>query len=180
MSVEISLEWSKMPSCATLYKLKTQIFLVGGGGGGMPPDPLGSYVYTPGLHFINISACTFIVTILHVFYRCLGYHIYMYLTPTMLCNYPPSPLPPINLLYTYNTCIKSMCISCVAVIHSNTQASPPPPKKILNPRYRTLMAAMFICINPKYGVFYCTPYYVYHVTVYYIYNLRYSLKFGVS
>ena len=141
----------------------------------MPPDPLGSYVYTPGLHFINISACTFIVTILHVFYRCLGYHIYMYLTPTMLCNYPPSPLLTcyIHTIHASNLCVYLVWQSFTVILKL-----PPPPKKILNPRYRTLMAAMFICINPKYGVFYCTPYYVYHVTVYY--NLRYSLKFGVS
>ena len=113
---------------------------------GMPPDPPSFIcIYIP-LHSIYISACTSIITALHVFYRCLGYH--MYLPPLLYFVITP---PPITLLYTYNTCIKSMCISCVAVIHCNTQAGFPPKILILD---RTLL---LLPLSPLIPLPSCSP-----------------------
>ena len=117
LSVKIGLEWSKMASNATLSHLKLKFSL--GGHAPRPPSFI-CIIYIP-LHSIYISAYTYIITALHVFYRCLGYHIYIHVPAPLLYFVITPPPPPITLLYTYNTCIKFMCISCAAVIHCNTQ-----------------------------------------------------------
>ena len=99
LGVKIGLELSKMASNATLSHLKLKFSL----GGACPQTPLVS------LHSIYISAYTSIITALHVFYRCLGYHLYIHACacpPTILCNYPPPPPHhPACYIHNYNTCI---------------------------------------------------------------------------
>ena len=118
--MKISLEWYKMASNATFSHLKTRIFP----GGACPQTPLVSYVYIP-LHSIYISACTSIITALHVFYRCLGYHIIHVPDPLLYFVSTPPPPPPhhptIYIQYMHQIYMHILR----AVIHCNTQASPP-------------------------------------------------------
>ena len=88
------------------------------------------YIYNiyPCTLYIYISACTSSITALHVFYRCLGYHT------------------PITLLYTYNTCIKSICISCA---QSFTVILKLPPKILFLDR---TLVIMYLCqVNAPLG-----------------------------
>ena len=100
---------------------------------GLPQTPLVSYVY-----IYPCTPYTYLQCSIHLYYHCTACvlemsripHIHTCTCPpTILCKYPP---PPITLLYTYNTYTKSMCISCAAVIHCNTQAGFPPKILILD------------------------------------------------
>ena len=73
-----------------------------GGGGGACPPPSFIHIYIP-LHSITISACTFIITALHVFYRCLGYHIYIHVSdpPTILRNHPAIYIQYMHQIYVH-------------------------------------------------------------------------------
>ena len=89
-----------------------------------------TYISMPALHaHAYISAYTSIIIALHMFYRFLGYHMYLPLLYFVI-------IPPTiiifkgTLLYTYNTYMHHIYtnISCTSVIHCNTQALIPPPK----------------------------------------------------
>ena len=89
LECQISLEWSKIASNATLYKLKTQFF-----SWGACPRPPWFHTYIP-LHSITISACT------SSYYHCtvcvIGYHIYIHVP----APYYTLQLPPTNHLAVY-------------------------------------------------------------------------------
>ena len=94
----------------------------------MPPDPPSFIcIYIP-LHSINISACTSIIyiTALHVFYRCLGYHIYIHVPAPLLYFVITPPPPPPHHPAIYIQYIHQIYVYILhAVIHCSTQASPP-------------------------------------------------------
>ena len=56
--------------------------------------PLYIYIHTSALHIYVISAYTSIITALHVFYRCLGYHIYIHVHTWPLLYFVVTPPPP--------------------------------------------------------------------------------------
>ena len=113
-----------MASNATLSHLKTRLFPGEGGGGVCPQTPLVSYVYIP-LHSIYISAYTSIITALHVFYRCLGYHIYIHVPDPLLYFVitPPSPCY-IHTIHASNLCVYLVRQSITVILNL-------PPKNIL-------------------------------------------------
>ena len=132
------------------------------------------YIYTPVLHihicihpYYHYTACVLEMSRIPHIHTCTC-------PPTILCNYPPPPPPPpITLLYTYNTCIKSTCISCAAVIHCSTQAGFPPKILILD---RTLvctvcMYVLYVCTYVLYVSMYCM--YVCTVCMYVLYVCMY-------
>ena len=101
------------------------------------------YIYTP-LHSIYISACTSIIPALHVFYKCLGYHIYIHAPAPpqiILCNYPPPPPSPcyIHTIHASNLCVYFAQQSFTVILKL-----PSPPKILI--LYRTLIT-VYLCNN---------------------------------